>query len=674
MDMYDASIETLTPAQQKKREATDALATMVRQRFAAAAAARVNNGVTNMMLMCRRAAHAQPLTGAHANPDFPVVYDLTTPITRGLVSLIRDTLTASASDLFTLRPTDDPELTPEAENTILGAMEQQQLAMLQLGISPEPTIVQGMVRQLLEAAKVQGREQARQAADALKAMVSDKLQVNGMDTAVREGVQDLVQSVLMVLKAPSPRLRKVKKWSNGRMVFANEVIRAVERIDPVNFYPAPNAVDPQSADYLIEVRVSTPNELAALSTVNGYDAEEIRRAMRSHPDGHSVRDEDTLAATLRETDSDTQITTDSTRSHMYHIVCHYGRVRGAYLKELGVEGVDDLLHYEAEVMTVGNVVIRAALNTDSAGRRPFFCTSYDPIPGSIWGRSPTSHLIPMQRAATSVFVSMLADMSLAGIHVEVEASRLHEDDRLDAKAIRPRVARMVKSSPTGAVKRAYDIFNVTAQTPTFQAQLDRLQERAYDVVGLSRMSLGQTAGAGTVGRTAGGIAAMLAQSSKSIKQVLRNMESDIIEPLVQTFVDYELEWGETRGDMHGDVHVQARGLTTVAEQVGQVDDLQWALQSVSSMLGVVDPATGKPYIPAAAPLRLLHAIFKAKGVPTSGVFPANFEATSTLQGGGTGGATLSGESPIELDGRSQVSIDAIANSSDITGAKSAIEG
>ena len=48
--------------------------------------------------------------------------------------------------------------------------------------------------------------------------------------------------------------------------------------------------------------------------------------------------------------------------------------------------------YEAEIWMVDDIIIKANLNPDPLGRRPFFAASFEPIPGKIWGESPVSRL------------------------------------------------------------------------------------------------------------------------------------------------------------------------------------------------------------------------------------------------------------------------------------------
>jgi hypothetical protein len=191
------------------------------------------------------------------------------------------------------------------------------------------------------------------------------------------------------------------------------------------------------------------------------------------------------------------------------------------------------------------------------------------------------------------------------------------------------MVRLVKTDNNPNARRAFDIFNVTPNTAAFREEMTHLENSAYDLVGVPRMALGQTTGAGTIGRTADGVKTMLNQMLKVLKSVLMTLETDIIEPIVQSWVDWHLQWTQTL-DIQGDVAVRARGLTGLLEQADQVDDLQWALQSLSAFKDAVDPTTQQPYVPADAVTRVLYRLFKAKGIPTKGMFTTDYDSQDAL--------------------------------------------
>jgi hypothetical protein len=115
------------------------------------------------------------------------------------------------------------------------------------------------------------------------------------------------------------------------------------------------------------------------------------------------------------------------------------------------------------------------------------------------------------------------------------------------------------------------------------------------------------------------------------------------------------------------VNVQAKGLSSLAETADKAKDLEWALQSISAIAGKVNPQNGKPYVPDGAVPMLLYQMFKARGLPTAGIFDQDVEANLLLGGAGDGAPPNQG-SGVQLDGRSQTAMDSISSANNIAGA------
>lgn len=649
----------LTPAQQKKRDTCDALAGLVDTRWNAAVSAR--SWASEQMAQAHRVLQGQPVSGTHSDAEIPIVLNISASMHRGIVSLINDAFSAAADDLFVVKPTALPTLTEEDNARI--QRESTMTAAMQEGLTGEPVSDDDMSEleeETTKAIQAEIAEKALEAAQELADVVRDEFQENGWMRAIPEAVSDMIAYPAMVLKSPAAVYRKRKQWVNGSMVITNELMSGVERIAPWNFYPAPNARDVQSADYLFEVRTISANELIALSSDIAYDADEIRRVFDEYPTGYKHRNKDTTVSLIEEPNA---FTLNSTVG-FYEVRVMYGKVVGSTLEELGVMGTEPHRQYEAQVAVIGSCVIRATLGNDSSGGRPFHVVSYDPIPSSIWGFSPVMRLFDVQRAINNAFVSQVGDMQMSGMHIEVDPDRLHMEEKADVIDIRPRVVRQVKKDTSGQGKRAYDIHYVTANSEQFRASIEAWHNKAFELIGIPRMTLGESVGSGTIGRTAGGVASMLNQASKVLRQVLRNMETHVIESVVQGIIDEKLQDNPPK-NLRGDVNVMARGLTGLIEREGQVEALQWQLQSLASFAEKVDPQTGKPIIPSSVPLHLVYQMFKAKGYKTDGIFP-DFDAIQT-------GATPSqSESPLSpqtapLDGRSAVSQASIEQSNNPMG-------
>lgn len=659
----------LTEEQIRKRATVAELVRLVDARWNAAVQERA--GVTQMMLEAERAVEGKPITGVHADPDLPLVLNVTRMIQHGVYVLLADALTAAASELFTLKASPDATLPPQRIDEIVRAVQDELSGLASLGIVTDVIDVADSAAVMVDAAKSQMQTEAGNAASKLQVLVKDRLVEARFDTAFRDALRDYVTYPAMVIKAPTSLRRKVRTWGEGGLRFRDEWVRGVERVHPMNFFLAPGArgTQPHESEYVIEVRRLTPEELITLIGQDGYDSEELLRAAQLYASGH-VEMQDGTFSLLAEGSTAGSLSDAYTRSNAYDVRVHHGRVKGSLLKVMGIDVDNEDTSYEAEIAVVGECVIRAVLNPDPMGRRPFYMRAFYPSTTSAWGESPVTLLRTIQRAITSLYVAMIGDAALSGHHIEFDPSMLTADDKSPRNAVRPRLVRIVKQA--GQRARAVDIHSVAPNTASYSAEIERHIGLAYEMIGIPRMAFGQTTGSGTIGRTAGGVAAMLNQSSKGVREALLSLEGAIIEPVVQFFTDWELMWSKDV-QAKGDVNVAARGITGLLEQQAAVDDLQWALQSLSSIADKVNPATGQPIVPPTAVPMLLQRMFKLRGIPTEGMFDQDYELVGVAQGAGQARPTQLGGG-IKLDGRSPDAAAAIQTANNPAGIPGAPSG
>lgn len=623
----------LTPEQTRKRAVADALSGLVSARFLQASTHK--QPITELIERARRIMKMEPVTGKHIDPELPVVYPLAPPIIEGMIALISDAIQVSdAAETFVMKPSPIAELPEDANARILDELRQQQQHMAELGITPTYEELVASAAHLEAAARLEQQQVAVEQAKALQMKVKDQLAEGGFTAVLAELVRDFCTYPAMVIKAPATLLKQVRVWEGGRLAFRQQLVRGVQRVDPGLIFPAPGAsgMQPENSEYVIELRRLIPSDLAELGASPDYDYDEVMRALVLYPEGH----QETYAGLPGYLDPGVNGTglsalAPASAGGTYDAVVHWGRIQGRHLEVFGVTVPDPLRSYEAEVVCIGKCVIRAALNPNPSGRRPYHTSSFFPVSGEVWGTSPCLRLADMQRAATSLFISLLADAALAGIHVELDPAYLSDKDKVEPTSIRPRQVRIVKQSGAGTRARAYDIFNVQAQVATFSTEIEKLHAVCFELVGVSRLSLGQQAGAGTIGRTAQGVSALLNQTTKPIKQAVLNIEAHIIEPTVQAFADFNMTWARP-GEFSGDIAVMARGLSGLLEQQGNVEDLQFVLQSIASLVGQTDAATGEPVIPPDTIPAILSKIFAAKGIDPTGIFNRDYTLAAALKG------------------------------------------
>jgi hypothetical protein len=623
----------LTPDQTRKRLVIDSLAGLVQSRFMQAATEKA--GITEVIEKVRRVMRMEPVTGTYADEEVKVCYPIAPPIADGIAALITNALQVSeAAESFVLKPTPIADLPEEANQQILEHLRQMQQQMAELGVGMGFEDMAEAAKNLEGAARAEQQEEAKEQANSLLLKIKDQLTEAGFTDVLAQAVRDFVTMPAVCIKAPAQKLAMVRKWENGRLTFSQQLVRGVECLDIGFLFPAPGAfgVQQEHGDFVCELRRMTTTMLAELSVSPDYDSDEIMRLLAIRPTGFRQMYAG-LPGHLNTGLNGSALSDISplTASGDYDAIVHWGRVQGRLLEEFGVAVPDPLRTYEAEIVVVDKCVIRAALNPDSSGRRPYHVTSFWPTPKSVWGTSPVMRMFDMQRAATSMFTSLIADAALAGVHLELDPTLLHSSDKVSPTSVRPRQVRIVKNTGTGNRARAYDIFQVQAQTAAFSAEIERLHAACYELCGVSRLSLGSSSGSGTVGRTAQGVAALLNQQSMPIRMATLNIEAHLIEPCVQSFVDWELQWAQP-GAYSGDVNVMARGLSSLLEQQGDIQELQQALQALTGLADKVNPETGKTVVsPDAIPM-LLSAIFEKQGISTEGLFDKNYTLSARLRG------------------------------------------
>ena len=307
---------------------------------------------------------------------------------RGACSWLRDTLMGTGLDKpWQIEPTPMPELPPEVEQGL-----QQQIMRdayqqtLQTGLPPDPAVLQQVAVKMKETAEKQLHEEAKARVDRMSQKMEDQLLEGGWSTAFSQFIDDIVTFPTAVLKGPVARNRKQLKWSGKELVPVETVGLEWERIDPFMLYPAPWSSNINDG-YLIERHRLSREALQAMMGVEGYDDDAIKTVLTDF-EGGGLNDwlwVDAARTTAEGKDADDYQTTD-----LIDALQLWDSVPGSLLIEWGIpeaEIDDPFKSYPCEVWLVGGTVIRAVLNYDPLGRKPYYATCYEKIPGSFWGNA-----------------------------------------------------------------------------------------------------------------------------------------------------------------------------------------------------------------------------------------------------------------------------------------------
>lgn len=590
----------------------DTLGDMVVSRFRKAREAKMPH--YNDMMDCLKLMNGQPLSAPSGDgPD--IVMDISSPIVKNIVGLIRDIFVGSTAQPYTINATPVVELPEDVEAQLLEKIERELETFIAIN-GGDVNAVRAQVTEMRAAVQLEENRKANVAAERLRTIIADRLYDADWEAQFIDFIDHFCIYPAAIMKAPAVNTRTVMRWDGTTVSPTTETVRQVENISPFDFFPAPYATDIQTADYVIERRRLTRNELLQLGSASGYDEDVIAEVFEANPNGAplpygSVDDDDI---------SDTDIG-DKTDMDAFDALGYYGRIRNDLLAEYDIEFAEEEMHgaSEAEVWVVGGRVIKCLLNPDPLGRRPFFKACFEKVPSSFWGASPAMKLRDTQRVCTASVRALVRNMQYSSGPIG-EVRKGAVKDGHAPNAIIPHTIRVVEEDTFGSGAPAYRFYTVPSLSNELVALFDKFMGYGYELIGIPRVAFGSPQGLGTLGRTAGGVSIILNQSTKAIKQALRMIESGLIEPVVQEFINYEIRTSNDP-DIRGDIRVYARGVSGLMEQESKNGDLEWALQSISSMVGVVDPTTGQPIVPATAVQRILYTMFKNKGLSTEGIFP-----------------------------------------------------
>lgn len=591
--------------------------------------------------------------------------NIVAPITRGVKSLLRDILGNDADDPFTVAATPVADLPADVETRLVQRIAQQMPQIMQV-VQTEEDFEQFLQAARNSAVLAMNREAVRRARG-METKVKDDLKEADWPAAFDAFLDNFCLYPYAVLKSPSMRMKRWKEWDGMTMVASERLLPMVENISPFDFGWAPNAGNIAAAEYLWERRPVGADELLDMANEDGYDPEMIEYIFEQLPAGYAEPYDDgrEVEKPVEESELNPDDSVLPDELGYYDAIGFYGRIKGEYLREFGVEVDDDRRWYESIVWTIKDIPFQVTLNPDPIGARPFHVASYDAIPGQIAGRSPAMKLQDVQRVCRAAVRALIRNMAYAsGVVGEVEVDRIADDD--DPRVLQANVMRLVNAARSGQAGTAYAFHKIDSNAAELMGVFDKFYALGYEVIGIPRMAFGGTEGLGTIGRTSGGMALIMNQASKTLKDALRSLEGKAVVPVVQGFID----WNNSEGDdpsIKGDVRAYARGVSGILERETMREKLAWALQSIA-------PLVSAGVVPPAAAQRLLYALFQANGVDTEGVLPdfdmmAALGADATMAGieaagvpGADGGTGLQPPgSEVTLDGRSANAAGAIEN-------------
>lgn len=494
------------------------------------------------------------------------VYMMLTEIKcRAAESWLRDILMDQGQPPWDMQPTPLPELSPKHQAELEEAFGQSVVQQLQQsGQAPSMQELQELREVVLQDYRFKLLQAAQNRADQMKHKINDQFAQGGWGEAFNDFLSDLVTFPAAFLKGPVVRRQRVLEYSTDEsgatVVDAGERLAPeYERVDPFNIYPEPG-ITRLSDGYLFEHHPLTRTQLADLIGVPGYDDDAVRKALELG-NGQSWISED---VELQKEELERKYYAYNTPTDTFDALEFWGKVSGAMLREWGLgedEVPDEAKEYDANVWVVGNYVIKAVLNYDPLGEKPYAKTSFIKRPGSFWGSGIPEIIEDLQNICNAAARALVNNMGLAsGPQVEVNIDRLPPNE--DLTNMHPWKIWQVQQDPAGSSAPAVRFAQPDSRAGELMAVYDRFSRLADDHSGIPSYVYGDLDVQGA-GRTASGLSMLMGSAGKGIRQVVMHIDSDVIYPIVHRQFVYNMRYDEDES-IKGDVDVIPRGAVNLA--------------------------------------------------------------------------------------------------------------
>ena len=484
---------------------------------------------------------------------------------RAAESWLRDILLENGGPPWDLEATPIPDLSPGQSQEIQGTFAQRVLGIVESsGQAPDPAQMMELREMVSQEYRFMLLQQAQNRADKMKTRIEDQFAQGGWMTAFNDFITDLVTFPAAIVKGPVVRRQRALGWdrsADGRTTVKpiERLAPEYERVDPFRLYPEPGISDIDEG-YLFEHHRLSRMDLSDLIGVPGYDDDAIRKVLEVG-NGQSWVSED---VELQKDEEERKFYSYMRPTTEYDALEFWGKVSGKMLREWGMseEDVPDTAReYDANVWIVGNYAIKAVLNYDPLGEKPYAKTSFIKCPGAFWGKGIPEIIEDLQGVCNAAARALVNNMGLAsGPQVEINLDRIPPNE--DITQLSPWKIWQTVNDPAGSSAPAIRFTQPDSRATELMAVYEKFSRLADDHSGIPAYVYGDLNVQGA-GRTSSGLSMLMGAAGKGIRQVVMHIDSDIIKPIVHRQFVYNMRYDPDES-IKGDVSIVAKGTVNLA--------------------------------------------------------------------------------------------------------------
>jgi len=489
------------------------------------------------------------------------------------IAWIKDIVIQPSKRIFSVDPTPIPELPSEVKDKIVQGVVKQVVGMAvnqaqQTGRPVQTDALKTIIVESADAIKDRVHKaivkKAREMADDIEDMIDDQFTEGGFYKALEQAIDDIVALKNGFIKGPIFRKDKMRKLERNPMTgklsttVEERIVPQYDRRSPFSIFPSPQSIGIDDG-YLFDVISIRPRQLHALIGIEGFNEDEIRAVLREYRSGELKADWLGLSSeTLEGMGEGADANESGVKPESIYCLELWDELSGEDLLEWGMteqDIPDPDNDYPVCVWVIGTHIIKAMLNYDKVGRKPYSTTGFRTNNDSFW-HTPIPELIAdCQQVCNACARNILANIGLGSLPmVDLNVDRLEPNA---SRKIWPGRIFPTTDEQMGSGSKAVNFYQPTMVTEQLMNVYHAFSKIADEHSGVPAWTHGDTQ-VGGAGSTSSGLNQLITQAARGIRAVVRNIDLDLITPCLERQYDYILDNYDIYG-LIGDYKVSAKG-------------------------------------------------------------------------------------------------------------------
>jgi len=383
------------------------------------------------------------------------------------------------------------------------------------------------------------------AAKKMEKKIHDQLEESNARKELRTTAFECALFGTGIMKGPFAVDKEYPNWTEEGDY--EPIIKTVPKCSSVstwNFYPDPDAINMDDAEYVVERHKMSRTQIRALKKRPFFRANAIDTAVNM---GESYTKE--WWEQIMEDEA------NESKAERYQVLEFWGNLDIELLKDQNVDipkEVEDYDQVSVNIWTCNNQVLRLVLNPFTPSYIPYYSVPYEVNPYSLFGVGIAENMDDTQTLMNG-FMRMAVDNAALSGNLIIEVDETNLVPGQDLSVYPGKVFRRQGGAPGQAIygTKFPNVSNENMQL------FDKARVLADESTGFPSFAHGQT-GVSGVGRTASGISMLMSAANGSIRNVVKNVDDYLLSPMGKAFFNFNMQFDFDQ-DIKGDLEVKAQG-------------------------------------------------------------------------------------------------------------------